>query len=110
MAEVRITVHGQGYVLRCAEGEQERVHKLAAYFNSHVERLAEELGHVAESRLLILAGLNICDELFADKDLANGQDTSHDNALAENLDSLAKRIERCAEQLRSPESPSGEDA
>ena len=98
MADVRITVHGQKYSIRCDEGEEARVEELAAYFNTHVERLARELGHVAESRLLILAGITICEELFAARAEGEG---SFDRALAEDLARLAGRIERCAEGLES---------
>lgn len=96
MADVRITVHGQKYSIRCDEGEEPRVEELAAYFNAHVERLAKELGHVAESRLLILAGITLCEELFTARSAESGE---FDKALAEDLARLAGRIERCADGL-----------
>lgn len=96
MAEVRITVNGQGYALKVGDGEEERLEQLVAHFNAHVDRLAGELGHIAESRLLILAGITVCEELFN----ARGADAAEEHAaLARSLEAMAERIEACASKL-----------
>lgn len=96
MAEVRITVNGQGYTVKVGDGEEERLEQLAAHLNAHVDRLAQEHGHIAESRLLILAGITVCEELFN----ARGADIAREHAaLASSLDAMAARIEACAEKL-----------
>lgn len=64
MAELRVCVNEQTYTLSCDDGEEDRVRALAAYLDEHVQRMATQVGRSAESRLLMLAALNICDELF----------------------------------------------
>ncbi|RFB05642.1 cell division protein ZapA [Parvularcula marina] len=96
MAEVRINVNGQGYSLKVSDGQEDRLRQLAAHFNSHVDRLAEEHGHIAEARLLLLAGLTVCEEYFE----AQGTETALAHAaLAQDLERAASRIEACAARL-----------
>lgn len=103
MPDVRITINGQKYALKCGEDEEDRLRELAAHFDSHVEDLAKELGHIAESRLLILAGIRVCEELFA----ARGIDqTAVDTALAADLEILADRLATCAEKIETSVDPS----
>lgn len=101
MGELRVRVNEQTYALACGDGEEERVSALAEYLDGHVQKLSGEIGRVAESRLLMLAALNICDELFAAREqLASvrtkaGTDTDDpDWASAANAaEALAKRLE-----------------
>lgn len=104
MGDVRISVNGQGYTIKVSDGEEPRLLELAAFFNSHVDHLAAEHGHIAESRLLILAGIRICEELF---DLKNSEDAEAERLLAQNLSALAERIEACAARLGA--TPRNED-
>ena len=96
MADVRIRVNGQGYTIRCADGKEDRLQELAAYFDRQVAEMADQFGQVAESRLLILAGIRICEELFAARQ--NGPDPSHTELAAE-IDRTAERLQRCATKL-----------
>lgn len=96
MADVRITVNGQKYTIRVDDGDEKQLEQLVAYFNNHVDRLAEELGHIAESRLLILAGIKICEELFE----ARGTELADAHAaLAREIEQAAERIEHCAARI-----------
>lgn len=99
MPDVRITVNGQGYAIGCGEGEEDRVRELATYFNAHVERLAGELGHIAEARLLIIAGLTVCEELFSARTEAASTDIAKEQSLARAIDSAAERVDKVAKAL-----------
>ncbi|ADM08627.1 hypothetical protein PB2503_02752 [Parvularcula bermudensis HTCC2503] len=100
MPDVRITINGQGYTLGCGPGEEERVRALAAYFNDHVEVLAKEIGRTAEKRLLILAGLRVCEELFDRRD--EKTEAAITEAVAV-LDRAADEIEALAATLDLPD-------
>lgn len=92
MAELRVSINEQTYTLSCGDDEVAHVTALADYLDDHVQKLAHAHGRVAESRLLILAALNICDELFTAR--AAGAD-----AAAEPLDVITKRAEQIAARL-----------
>ncbi|WP_262690722.1 cell division protein ZapA [Kordiimonas aestuarii] len=63
MAQINVSVNGKTYPLVCAEGDQERLTKLATYVNDKCKDLTSKLGHVAENRLLLMAAVLIADEL-----------------------------------------------
>ena len=64
MAQVSVTINRQNYTITCDDGQEERLKELAVYFDHHVSQLADSLGNVADSRLMLLAGLTVCDELM----------------------------------------------
>ena len=110
MPDVRVRVNDQTYALTCDDGEQDQVEKLARYFDDHVQKLAQNLGRIGESRLFMLAALNICDELFtAREQLSRGQsaapltaDPREDQAIADLLNDAAARIDDCVDALTAP--------
>ncbi|GHF20055.1 cell division protein ZapA [Kordiimonas sediminis] len=63
MAQIQVTVNGKTYPLACAAGEEERLRTLAEYVDNKMTDLSAKLGHVAETRLLLMAAILIADEL-----------------------------------------------
>ncbi|MGV6801155.1 MAG: cell division protein ZapA [bacterium] len=63
MAQVNISINNQTYTITCDDGQEERLVELAAYFDDHVQNLAQQIGQVTDSRLMLLAGLTVCDEI-----------------------------------------------
>ena len=63
MAQVQVSINDQTYTITCDDGQEARLKDLAAYFDTHVRSLAERVGRIADSRLMLLAGLTVCDEL-----------------------------------------------
>ncbi|NWG45830.1 MAG: cell division protein ZapA [Alphaproteobacteria bacterium] len=63
MAQVSVSVNGRSYIVACDEGEDEHLKELARYLDRHVTSLAEQVGQVGDSRLLLMAGLLVADEL-----------------------------------------------
>ena len=98
MPDIRVRVNEQTNSLTCGEGEEERVEKLAGYLEGHVQKLVSDLGQLGQTRLMLLAALNICDELFTAREqlIRTGKD---DPDMAKALNEMAERIEGCVEAL-----------
>ncbi|MEM6650155.1 MAG: cell division protein ZapA [Pseudomonadota bacterium] len=101
MADVRVTVNEQVYQITCGEGEEDRVTALAQYLDGHIQHLTSNIGHIAESRLLMLAGLTVCDELFAAREQLSAGRPQPDPALELLLHDAAERIERLTTALQT---------
>lgn len=116
MSQVTITVNGRTYKLACDDGEEQHLLKLAAHLSSHVDELRGSFGKVGDDRLLLMAGLMICDELFElrgrhDKvktELEALQSERSDQAaqaedseaeLAQTLEAAAERLEALSSKL-----------
>lgn len=102
MAQINVKVAGKAYSLACAEGEEDRLHKLAAYIDNKASDLTSKLGHVAESRLILMAAVLIADELH-DSLEGKGHDglmagISEDD-VASMLNDAATEVEAIADQL-----------
>lgn len=63
MGQVNVTVNGRSYLVACDDGEEAHVQDLARYLDRHVQKLAGAIGQVGETRLFLLAGLTVADEL-----------------------------------------------
>ena len=63
MAQVDITVNGRSYSVACDDGQEEHLHKLAAYLDKRVGELSTAMGQLGDARLLVMTGLLISDEL-----------------------------------------------
>ena len=64
MGHVAVTLNGRNYRFACGDGEEARLHDLAAHVKSKVDALALQFGQVGEDRLLLMAALLVADELF----------------------------------------------
>ncbi|MBI3452828.1 MAG: cell division protein ZapA [Rhodospirillales bacterium] len=66
MAQVTVKIHNRTYQVACEDGQETHLAKLAAYLDTKVTEIADEAGPAAQmsdSRLLVMAGLVIADEL-----------------------------------------------
>jgi cell division protein ZapA len=63
MAQINVTVNGRSYTVACDDGEEGHLEDLARYLDKHVQGLASSVGQVGDTRLLLLAGLIVADEL-----------------------------------------------
>ncbi len=64
MGQVPVNVNGRSYRFECGDGEEARLHELAAYIKNHIDALTREYGNVGDERLLLTAALLITDELL----------------------------------------------
>ena len=63
MADIDVTVNGHKYRVACADGEEDHLISIADHLNAHATRLADSLGQVGETRMMLMAGLMVGDEL-----------------------------------------------
>lgn len=108
MAQVDIRVNGRDYKITCDDGQEERLQRLSGYFDRHVSALTGELGQIGEARLMLLAALTICDELFELKARAEDLETATaelgpetEGAASRAIEAAVARINEIATRLSS---------
>ncbi|MBL4836496.1 MAG: cell division protein ZapA [Kordiimonadaceae bacterium] len=105
MAQISVTINGKLYPLACADGEEDRLHKLAAYVNGKTKAIAGKLGNVNEARLILMAAVLIADEL---QDALEGEGNQgvigslSEDDMAGVLNEVASEVEAIAEKLGTP--------
>ncbi len=116
MAHVSVTVNARSYTLACDDGEEEHLKQLAGYLDHHIQELADNIGPVGETRLMLMAGLMVADELSGAldrlnkveqelKDLRDSREEistrmrSAEREASKALDSAAERLEQIAKRL-----------
>jgi len=116
MAQVTVTINGRTYPVVCDDGQEEHVKRLAGYLDKRALEIADTVGQVGESRLLVMVGLLIADELSEAYDEMERLQVAAKNSeeevrketrdaleakIAPIIESLAKRIENIAAGLES---------
>jgi cell division protein ZapA len=115
MPKVDVTINGRAYQVACKDGEESHLADLAEYFDKRVSELIDTIGPASETRLMLMAGLVIADELSETLDKVETLETavtdarergaSGSAAVTEKagraIDVLAQRLEAIAERLES---------
>jgi cell division protein ZapA len=106
---LEVSINGRRHQLQCADGEEPRLRRLAAYVDARVAELAKQHGQVGDARLLVLAGLLIADELSDAydevkrlKSAVEAQSRQGEEQAAEAMNRLAVRLEQLADALQRP--------
>ena len=102
MPLVNVLVNGRAYTVACDEGEEEHLRELGQYLDKRVRELSATVGQVADSRLLLMAGLVIADELsdaLAKLDERNKELTAIKSARELAAENLANDDDRAADVL-----------
>ncbi|WP_431280815.1 cell division protein ZapA [Humitalea sp. 24SJ18S-53] len=113
MAQVTVRVGGYSHPVSCEDGQEAHLVALAAELDRRVASIRAMGGQYGESRLLLLAGLLLADELHdmrVDLSAARGgaplpaaeASSASDPRLAERIARLAERIEGIAATLDRP--------
>lgn len=97
MAQVSISINHQNYTITCDDGQEERLRDLAAYFDEHVRQLAGQVGKVTDARLMLLAGLTVCDE---NHELRNRLRLMEEQTGLTSEDAAVRIIDNAAEKVR----------
>jgi len=92
MARVEIAIRGRKHDLICDDGQEDHLRCLAVQLECRLAGLTKQVGNLPEARLLVMAALMLVDEL----DEA-GRRASPLEALLEDLDAAARRLEEIAE-------------
>ncbi len=116
MGQVAITIRGRSYPVACDDGQEEQVIRLASYLDKRAAELDRTVGVVSESRLLVMIGLLVADELaeahdelrrtresLAGAEVAARKTTldSVERRVAPTLDRLATRLDDIAARLEA---------
>jgi len=116
MPLVDVSINGRPYSLTCEKGEEEHLRELAAHIDQKVTALAESLGQIGDTRLLLMAAILTADEQIAatqrleaqakavvDLSQANeemkGRLARAEEVAAQVLDTATKRIDDIAARL-----------
>ncbi len=100
MGEVAVNINGRSYRVACDDGEEAHVSALAEKLARHVSDLVADIGQVGDTRLLLMAGLVVADEL-ADLRLKFTELKTHSDAMSAERDETTERIERLARRLEA---------
>ena len=98
MGQINVTVGGRQYLLACRDGEESHLNRLATMLNAKSEQLREQLGAIAENRMLLMAGILLADELAEVRD-KGGQAPVDNHQIDQILDQATDRIKNIASLL-----------
>ena len=112
MGQVVVTVNGRAFPLSCADGEEQRIRRLAQYVDAKIGDFVKIHGQIGEARLLLLAALLIADELSDSNDLVQTERSrrraavveapgASDAAVVTGILGIALRIESIAARLET---------
>ncbi len=63
MPEVNVEIGGRKYRMACEEGQEEHILSLAKRFNEQVDVFKGHFGEIGDTRLTVMAGIAVLDEL-----------------------------------------------
>ena len=111
MAQIDVEINGRSYQIACDDGQESHIQELAGYVNRKVSELVATVGQVGDARLLVMASLQLADELaeaYAEiDDIKDGEHGAKTEALraesraAQAIEALAARIEGIAAKLEA---------
>lgn len=100
MAMIPLRINGYSYTIGCGEGEEAHLTAMAASLDSRIVSLKSQAGQLGEARLLVMAALQMADELH---DLKLAMNASEDRA------ALAREAaQRAAETAEAAEARAGQ--
>jgi len=107
MAQVSLQINGYGYILGCADGEEEHLFALAADLDRRIDEIKASTGPGGEARLLLMAALMLSDELHDLREQLQHQDVGATTAAkaepkaGRRLRGLTKRAESIADSAEA---------
>lgn len=63
MAQVTVQIDGKAYRMACEEGQEDHLTDLASRFDRYVSHLRSQFGEIGDTRLTVMAGIMVMDEL-----------------------------------------------
>ncbi len=93
MGRVHVSVGGRSYALSCSDGEEEHLAALGHHLAAKADELTAAIGTMSEPRLLLMAGLQIADELFAARAGSPGDSDAQLAAVLVRVEALATALE-----------------
>ena len=116
MPLVNVLVNGRAYTVACDEGEEDRLRDVSKVLDDRVRELANSVGQVGDTRLLVMAGLLACDELSdaltrlgrLEKEVAglkeklSSGNAESENAVVDMIEKASERLEAIAARMTPP--------
>lgn len=103
MAVVNLSINGRSYEIACDEAHVEHVQFLGTELDRRAAALLRQLGNLPDTRLMVMVGLMLADELTEAQKRAGEIDADSaaalDGHLSVGISSLAQRIEAIADRL-----------
>jgi len=123
MSQVNVTINGRVYRMACDDGQEEHLSRLARDLDARIARLRESFGEIGDTRLTVMAGLMVADELVEAKRQIKAREQEIEDmkesrlaigdrieaselAVAEAIGAAAERIEQLAHSLNGRPGPS----
>ena len=96
MPEVNVEINGRKYRMACEDGQEAHLLGLAERFNRHVDAFKGDFGEIGDTRLTVMAGIAVMDELAeAERRIAAlKQDIASLSQAGEELTSESEDLER----------------
>jgi len=63
MASINATIDGRQFRLACEDGQEDHLQALARELDERIEGLRKKFGEIGDTRLTVMAGLMVSDEL-----------------------------------------------
>ena len=101
MPTVEIMVNGRRHMVQCGEGEEGRLKRLASYLDRRITDLAKGQMQAGDTRLLLMAGLLIADELSDALDEIKRLRTALEERASESEQQATAAIEQAAQRLQA---------
>ena len=98
MPQIDVTVADKNYVLSCAEGDESRLRDMVSMIDEKASSLRGKLGHISESRMLLMTAVMIADELRDTQDAMQELSMQHLEASAQ-LESMTENTEKYTPQM-----------
>ena len=70
MPEIRVSIGGRDFDVACQDGEEHYLRTAARLLDDEAQVLAEQVGRMPESRMLLMAGLMLADKTASVEDRA----------------------------------------
>ena len=114
MAQVTVKINGFPYTVGCEDGQEAHLQAMATQVDSRIESIKALGGNSGETRLLLLAGLLMADEIHdiriemealrkaAGRPVRTGDHAAADAEMGKRLGKLAVRAEQIAATLERP--------
>lgn len=99
MSQVEIRVNGREYKVTCEEGQEDRLQRIAAFFDKRVSGMADELGQIGDARLMLLSALTVCDELFEAREAAEDFETAGEALDPDTVGGASRAIDAAAHRV-----------
>lgn len=64
MAQVNVEVNGRPYAVGCEDGQEAHLMELGRLFDQQVRQVSQDMGQLGDTRLFLMGGLLIADELM----------------------------------------------